>query len=112
RAHPPPPSATVGASTTAGAVTGALTLDGVLNITAGAGFAQGTFTLFTATGAITNNSLTLGTVPSGFSYDYQVSGGSVLLKVGPPATSVELLKADAVSDGLAATVSWQAGTEL
>src|SRR5262249_2365525 len=105
-------SFTVGTSTTRGAVTGNLVLDGVLNITAGAGFAQGTYTLFTATGTITNNTLTLGTVPSGFSYDYQVSGASVLLKVGPPATSVELLKADAVSDGLAATVSWQAGTEL
>ncbi|HET9157163.1 MAG TPA: hypothetical protein VFN91_10885, partial [Myxococcaceae bacterium] len=102
---------TVGTSTTRGAVTGALILDGVLNITAGAGFGQGTFTLFTATGAITNNAVRLGTVPSGFSYDYQVTGGSVLLKVGPPATSVELLKADAVSDGAATEVSWEAGTE-
>ena len=104
-------SFTVGTSTTRGAVTGALTLDGVLNITAGTGFGQGTYTLFTATGTITNNSLTLGTVPSGFSYDYQVSGGSVLLKVGPPATSVELLKADAVSDGVTTAVTWEAGTE-
>ncbi len=103
---------TVGTSTTRGAVTGALVLDGVLNITAGAGFGQGTVTLFTATGAITNRALTLGTAPPGFSYDYQVSGTSVLLKVGPPATAVELLKLDAVSSGGGAEVSWEAGSEI
>ena len=102
---------TVGTSTTRGAVAGALTLDGVLNITAGPGFGQGTYTLLTATGAIINGSVRLGTVPSGFSYDYQVTGGSVLLKVGPPATSVELLRADAVSDGVTTEVTWEAGTE-
>ncbi|HZW89516.1 MAG TPA: hypothetical protein VFF12_10595, partial [Myxococcaceae bacterium] len=104
-------SFTVGTTTTRGAVTGALVLDGVLNITAGAGFGQGTYTLFTATGAITNNAVRLGTVPPGFSYDYQVTGGSVLLKVGPPATSVELLKASAVRDGAGTEVTWEAGTE-
>ena len=103
---------TVGTSTTQGAVTGNLALNGVLNITAGAGFGQGTFTLFTATGTITNNGLTLGTAPAGFSYDYQVSGGSVLLKVGPPATAVDLVKLDAVSGGGGTEVSWEAGTEI
>ena len=103
---------TVGTSTTRGAVTGNLTLNGTLNITAGTGFGQGTYTLFTATGAITNNSLTLGTVPAGFSYDYQVSGGSVLLKVGPPATAVELVKLAAVSGAGTTEVSWEAGSEI
>src|SRR5262249_28230782 len=102
----------IGTSVTRGAVTGALILDGVLNITAGTGFGQGTYTLLTATGAITNNSLTLGSVPSGFSYDYQVSGGSVLLKVGPPATAVELGKLDAVSNGQGTQLSWEAGSEI
>jgi uncharacterized protein (TIGR03382 family) len=103
---------TVGTSTTQGAVTGALTLDGVLNITAGTGFGQGTYTIFTATGAITNNSLVLGTFPNGFSYDYQVSAGSVLLKVGPPATAVDLVKVEAVSSPGATEVAWEAGTEI
>jgi autotransporter-associated beta strand protein len=103
---------TVGTSTTRGGVTGNLGLNGVLNVTAGAGFAQGTYTLFTATGTITNGSVTLGAVPSGFSYDYQVSGASVLLKVGPPATSVELLRTDAVSDGTSTEVTWETGTEI
>ena len=94
------------------AITRALILDGNLNITQGAGFAQGTYTIFTATGAITNNSLRLGVAPSGFSYDYQVSGTNVLLKVGPPATSVEMVKLDAVSDGSSTQVTWEAGSEL
>ncbi len=103
---------TVGTSTTRGNVTGALNLNGVLNVTAGAGFGQGTYTLFTASGAISNNSLTLGTVPAGFSYDYQVTGGTVLLKVGPPATAVELVKVGAVSGPSGTEVWWEAGTEV
>jgi autotransporter-associated beta strand protein len=103
---------TVGTSATQGAVTGALLLDGVLNITAGTGLAQGTYTIFTATGAITNNNLVLGTFPTGFSYDYQVSGASVLLKVGPPATAVDLVKVEAVGGADATEVTWEAGTEI
>ena len=102
----------MGTSTTRGAVTGALTLDGVLDITAGPGFGQGTYTLFTASGAITNNGLRLGTVPAGFSYAYELSGGSVVLTVGPPPTAVELVRADAVSSGGGTEVSWEAGTEI
>ncbi len=103
---------TVGTPTTSGSITGALILDGTLNITQGAGFAQGTYTIFTTTGGVTNNSLRLGAVPTGFSYDYQVSGNNVLLKVGPAPTAVELVKMDAVSDGNSTEVTWEAGTEL
>ncbi|HEY1417617.1 MAG TPA: C25 family cysteine peptidase, partial [Myxococcaceae bacterium] len=103
---------TVGTATTQGIVNGALIHDGILNINPGAGFAQGTFTLFTATGAITNNSLRQGSAPTGFSYDYQVSGNTVLLKVGPAATAVELVKMEAVTDGTSTAVTWEAGTEI
>ena len=103
---------TVGTPTTSGSITGALILDGTLNITQGAGFAQGTYTVFSATGAITNNNLRLGAAPTGFSCDYQVSGNNVLLKVGPPATAVEMVKSDAVSDGSSTQVTWEAGTEI
>ena len=103
---------TVGTPTTSGSITGALILDGTLNIVQGAGFAQGTYTLFTATGAITNNNLRLGAAPTGFSWDYQVSGSSVLLKVGPAPTAVEMVKSDAVSDGSSTQVTWEAGTEI
>jgi autotransporter-associated beta strand protein len=104
-------SFTVGSTSTRGAVTGALVLDGVLDVAAGAGFGQGTYTLFTATGTITNNGLVLGAVPSGFSYAYQVSGGSVTLIVGPPATEVRLVRLDAVSSGASTQVTWETGSE-
>ena len=95
-------------------VTGALILDGILNVTQGAGFGQGTFTLFTATGGVTDNGLRtqVGSLPTGFSYDYLASGTTVVLKVGPPATAVEMVKSDAVTDGTAAHVTWEAGTEV
>ena len=95
-------------------VTGALVLDGILNVTQGAGFGQGTFTLFTATGGVTDNGLRtqVGSLPAGFSYDYLASGNTVVLKVGPPATAVEMVKSDAVTDGTAAHVTWEAGTEV
>lgn len=48
------------------AVTGALTLDGRLNITAGTGFALGRYRLFDYGGALTNNGLVIQTLPAGF----------------------------------------------
>ena len=48
------------------AVTGALTLDGTLNVTAAPGFGAGTYTLISYTGALTNNTLDIGGVPPGF----------------------------------------------
>jgi outer membrane autotransporter protein len=48
-------------------VTGNLTLDGVLNTNARAGFGPGTYRLFNYGGALTDNTLDIGTVPAGFS---------------------------------------------
>lgn len=48
------------------AVTGNLTLDGTLNITAAPGFSAGTYPLFTYSGTLTNNTLNVGSVPSGY----------------------------------------------
>ncbi len=47
-------------------VTGALTLDGLLNVTNGGGFALGTYRLFDYGGALTNNGLTIQSLPQGF----------------------------------------------
>jgi uncharacterized protein (TIGR03382 family) len=102
---------TLGTTSTSASV-GALTLDGVLNVSAGLGFGQGTFTLFTYSGAVTNNSLRSGSLPSGFSYAYLASGGQVVLTVGPPATAVVLAGAKAVTGQGMTQVSWQAGTEI
>ncbi len=99
-------------TTSTSATVGALTLDGVLDVTAGTGFGQGTFTLFNFSGAVTNNALRTGTLPAGFSYDYQVTASQVLLKVGPGATAVELAGFDAVTSRGVTRISWEAGTEI
>jgi autotransporter-associated beta strand protein len=49
------------------AINGALTLDGVLNVTNLGGMTAGTYTAMTFTGALTNNGLTVGALPPGFS---------------------------------------------
>lgn len=49
------------------AITGNLTLDGTLNITAASGFTAGTYTLMSYTGALTNSTLSVGTLPAGYS---------------------------------------------
>jgi fibronectin-binding autotransporter adhesin len=56
----------VGTATDQIAVTGNLTLDGVINITNGAGFGTGTYTILTYTGALTDRTLTIGTTPGGY----------------------------------------------
>jgi succinyl-CoA synthetase beta subunit len=43
-----------------------LTLDGTINVTAGAGFVGGVFDLITYNGTLTNNTLAIGTLPSGY----------------------------------------------
>jgi hypothetical protein len=59
----------VGSSTDLLAVTGAVTLAGSIAITAGPGFGAGTKTIITYTGALTNNTLTIGSTSGGnFSY--------------------------------------------
>ena len=65
---------------------GQLYLDGTLNITGLAGFGSGTYTLFTYTGALTDNGLEIGNAPTGFDYTVDVaSPGEVLLQVGVAA---------------------------
>ncbi len=71
-------------------VTGDLTLDGVLNVTDLTGFQAGQYVLLTYTGTLTDNGLSLGTMPDGFTYNVTNTGasnGSVILHVIPePAT--------------------------
>jgi hypothetical protein len=47
-------------------VAGNLTLDGVLNVTNGGGFGSGAYRLINYTGALTDLTLGLGTLPAGF----------------------------------------------
>lgn len=48
------------------AVTGNLTLDGTVHLSAASGFSAGTFTLATYTGTLVNNTLNIGNVPAGY----------------------------------------------
>lgn len=48
------------------AVTGNLTLDGTVNVTAADGFTAGSYTLLTYTGTLTHNTLNVGILPTGY----------------------------------------------
>ncbi len=54
-------------------VGGALTLDGTLSANALAGFGAGRYDLIDYTGTLTNNTLDLGTLPSGYNYAIDTS---------------------------------------
>jgi outer membrane autotransporter protein len=76
-------------------VTGNLTLDGSLNTTALAGFGPGAYRLFNYSGALTDNTLDIGTVPAGFSAsNFIVVTGlpnevDLLVLAGPLSASVQ-----------------------
>jgi hypothetical protein len=55
------------------AVTGNLTLGGTINVTNGAGFTNGTYTLLTYAGNLTGSLPTLAGKPAGFSYLYSLN---------------------------------------
>ena len=69
------------------AVAGDLTLGGTLNLSAGAGFGAGTYTLFTYGGTLSVGTLTLGSLPAGHTYvlDTTSVAGQVNLIVTQPS---------------------------
>ncbi len=70
-----------------------LTLAGTLNITDAGGFAPGTYTLITYNGSLTNNGLTIGTVPNaayGYLLDTNTTGQVKLLVVSSPWVAWQL----------------------
>ncbi|MGO9830449.1 MAG: C25 family cysteine peptidase [Myxococcaceae bacterium] len=104
---------TVGSTVTKVTVNGALALAGVLNVSPGAGFAANTYTLMTATGAITDNHLSVpsATVPAGFDIGYVVSGANVNLIVTVRALGISLAKMQATYDSRHTQVAWTMGQE-
>ncbi|WP_075090057.1 PEP-CTERM sorting domain-containing protein [Verrucomicrobium spinosum] len=66
-------------------VTGNLTLDGVLNITNLGGLGNGSYKLFDYTGTLTDNLLSIGTAPGGFSYSIDTTSfaNAVYVNVTP-----------------------------
>jgi len=74
------------------AVDGDLTLDGILNVTALTGFQAGQYTLLTYTGSLTDNGLSLGTMPGAFTYSIDTAtSGSVILNVVPEPATMAIL---------------------
>ena len=68
------------------ATVGNLTLGGTNNISAGAGFTNGIYTLLTYTGTLSGSVPALGTVPIGYNYAYDTgTAGQVKLVVSLPA---------------------------
>jgi hypothetical protein len=68
------------------AVKGNLALGGTNNISAGAGFTNGTYSLLTYTGSLSGSVPTLGIVPAGYNYAYDTgTAGQVKLIVSLPA---------------------------
>ena len=80
-------------------VNGALTLAGTLTVNALAGFGAGHYDLINYTGALTNNGLALGTVPSGYNYAIDTSRAGevdlVVTNVVPEPSTWALLVAGA-----------------
>ena len=90
-------------------VTGNLTADGVLGVTPATGFHAGTYTLFNYSGALTDNGISLGSLPSAAAYAIDVATpGQVKLRAYPTATSIVRIAADptnAASVGFTVTFS-------
>ncbi len=97
-------------------VTGALTLDGLLNVTNGGGFGLGTYRLFDYGGALTNNGLTIQTLPQGFNPgDWAIGTGTtgqvnLIVAAGPGEQYWDgtNLTPGNVANGRGGTATWNA----
>lgn len=67
----------LGSSSDKIAVSGDLVLDGTLNVTGVSGFGVGTYTIITCSGLITNDTISIGSVPYGYDCSISISGGNV-----------------------------------
>jgi hypothetical protein len=69
---------TLGTNAAALVVKGNLNLGGIVNVTAGGGFTNGTFTLITYTGTLTGGLPTLGSMPSGYGATFDTSSSGLI----------------------------------
>ncbi|MGH7952241.1 MAG: glycoside hydrolase family 28 protein [Limisphaerales bacterium] len=74
------------------AVAGNLTLGGTINVTGGAGFANGAYTLLTYAGKLSGALPTLGSKPAGVAYSFDTNtAGQIKLIAGPSLAPTNLL---------------------
>ncbi|MFG1445532.1 autotransporter outer membrane beta-barrel domain-containing protein, partial [Xanthobacter agilis] len=78
-------------------ITGALTVDGTLNVTGTATYGVGVYRVFSTSGTLTDNGLTLGTTPSGYTSTLDVSTTAVDVVVTTSATSLQYWSANGTS---------------
>jgi fibronectin-binding autotransporter adhesin len=98
----------LGSASDRAAVTGNLTIDGMLHVSAFAGFGAGSYTLLNYTGSLTDNVLEIGTLPSGYNATISTAtAGQVSLVVTQAVVpaSVTLTGLTAVYDGTPKPVS-------
>jgi polygalacturonase len=69
---------TLGTNTAALVVKGNLSLGGIVNVTAGGGFTNGTYTLITYTGTLSGGLPTFGSIPSGYGATFDTSSGGLV----------------------------------
>lgn len=84
-------------------ITGNLTLDGTINVVAGAGFAAGTYRIFNYTGALTNNGLAIGTMPSGYAATVDVTTANqvnLIVTSGKPVKKQEYGQTNGQRNGM------------
>ena len=90
------------------AVANNLTLGGAINIIAGDGFTNGTYTLLTYSGTLAGFSSALGTTPSGYNYAFDTNTtGQVNLIVSLPALSAPS-NLQAMGTNLLINLNWDA----
>ncbi len=103
--------ASLGAPSTATSVwttSGAMTLDGTLNVVDEPGYGAGVYRIFSSGGTLTDNGLTLGTLPqTRFSTSLEVGGSTVDLLVVAPDTSLQFWTGNGTDQGGSGT--WTAG---
>jgi polygalacturonase len=89
-------------------VKGNLAQGGAVNVAAGSGFTNGTYTLLTYTGTLSGSTPTLGSVPPGFNYAFDTStAGQVNLIVSSPVPSAPA-NLTALGTNLLINLQWSA----
>lgn len=86
-------------SNTSPVIVSNLTLGGTVNVTDGGGFSNTTYTLFTYTGALTYNGLTVGSVPTNFNASVNTStAGQINLVISNTTPAVAHFTASPISN--------------
>jgi polygalacturonase len=100
----------VGTNSATLAVKGNLASGGIVNVAAGTGFTNGTYTLITYTGSLSGSLPTLGTTPSGYSYSLSsATANQIKLIILPPPPGIPT-NLTALGTNLLIMLNWSASS--